>query len=136
MERLDNASSKDGRMVPSTSSKVDLNVVTPLVTAEKEQVSFFCREGSLFVHVLPNLLSEASGSFCIFCIYFLFNFVLFSFYLSLLIPSDIPVWFLLLVEMETVSVSFRNFSQINFYWFSFYTAFLVLRLVDFKNDSH
>ena len=35
-----------GRMVPSTSSKKDLGVVTPLVTAEREQDSFFCQDGS------------------------------------------------------------------------------------------
>ena len=44
--RLANASSKDGRMVPSTSSKKDLGVFTPLVTAERERVYFLYREGS------------------------------------------------------------------------------------------
>ena len=73
MEKLANASSNDGRMLPSTSRKKDLGVVTSLVTTEREHASFF--------------LSGASRSFCIFCIYFLFNFVLFSFYLSLLIPT-------------------------------------------------
>ena len=48
VERLANAneSTKDGRMAPSTSSKKDLGVVTPLVTAEGERDSFFCRDGS------------------------------------------------------------------------------------------
>ena len=35
MERLASWSSKDGRMVYFTSSKKDLGVVTPLVTAER-----------------------------------------------------------------------------------------------------
>ena len=42
MERLANASSRDGRIVLSTISKKDLGVVTPLVTAKREQDSFFC----------------------------------------------------------------------------------------------
>ena len=36
MEKLANASSRDGRMAPSTTSKKDLGVVTPQVTAERE----------------------------------------------------------------------------------------------------
>ena len=41
MERLANMWSRDRRMAPSTTSKKDLGVVTLLVTAEKEQESFF-----------------------------------------------------------------------------------------------
>ena len=41
MERLANASSEDGYMVPSITSKKDLGVVTPLVTAFREQDFFF-----------------------------------------------------------------------------------------------
>ena len=70
-------------MIPFTSSKINLGVVT----AERERASFFSREGSFFAHVPLLFRSGASESFCIFCIYFLFNFVLFSFYLSLLIPT-------------------------------------------------
>ena len=51
VERLANVSSKEGCMVPSTTSKKDLGVVTPLVTAEREQASFFCQEGYFFVRV-------------------------------------------------------------------------------------
>ena len=40
MERLANASSRDGRMASSTTSKKDLGVVTQLVTAERERDSF------------------------------------------------------------------------------------------------
>ena len=36
MERLTNASSKDGCLAPSTSSKKDSGVVTPRVTAERD----------------------------------------------------------------------------------------------------
>ena len=46
MERLLNASSRDGRMAPSTTNKKGLGVVTPLVTAERERDSFFCRDSS------------------------------------------------------------------------------------------
>ena len=45
MERLANTSSRDGRMAPSTTNKNDLGVVTPVVTAERERDSFFCRDG-------------------------------------------------------------------------------------------
>ena len=44
--RLANVLSKEGRMAPSTTSKKDLGVVTLLVTAEREQDSFFCLDGS------------------------------------------------------------------------------------------
>ena len=46
MERLANASSRDGRIAPSNTSKKDLSVVTPLGTAERARDSFFCRDGS------------------------------------------------------------------------------------------
>ena len=46
MERFADASSRDGHMALSTSSKKYLGVVTPLVTAERERHSFFCRDGS------------------------------------------------------------------------------------------
>ena len=46
MEGLAKGSSRDGRVAPSTTSKKDLGVVTLLVTAERKQDSFFCREGS------------------------------------------------------------------------------------------
>ena len=48
MERLANASSRDGRMAPFTTGKEDLGVVTPLVTAEKERDYFFCLDDSFF----------------------------------------------------------------------------------------
>ena len=76
-------------MAHSTSSKKDLGVVTPLVTAEKDQASFFCQEDSFLVYASPIFLSWASERFRIFCIYFQFNFVLFSFYSSLLIPRGV-----------------------------------------------
>ena len=46
MEMLANASSRDERMAPSTTSKKDLSVVIPLVIAERERDSFFCRVDS------------------------------------------------------------------------------------------
>ena len=63
MERLANASSKDGRMALSTSSKKDLGVVTPLVTAEREQTSFFCQDVFFFIHASALFLSVGSGNF-------------------------------------------------------------------------
>ena len=80
--------SRDRCMVPYTSSKKVLGVVTPLVTAEREQASFFCQDGSFFVHASPLFLLGASGSFCIFVFIFNSVFVLFSFDLFLLISSD------------------------------------------------
>ena len=71
MERLATASSKDGGMVSSTSSKKNLGVVTLLVTAEREQVYFFGQEGSFFAHASPLFLS---GNFCNFFI-FVFNLI-------------------------------------------------------------
>ena len=70
MEKLANAS-------PSTSSKKDLGVVTPLVPDEIGRTSFFHRVASFFAHVSLLFLSGASESFCIF----------FCIYLFLLIPS-------------------------------------------------
>ena len=66
MGRLTNTSSGDGRVAPSTTSKKDLGV-TPLVTAEREQDSFFCRD-AFFAHASPLFLSGASGSFSKFLI--------------------------------------------------------------------
>ena len=73
--------------MPSISRKKDLGVVTLLVTTKRARASFFCQESSFFAHALLLFLSGDSGSFCIFYIYCEFNFVLFSFYLSLLIPT-------------------------------------------------
>ena len=57
-------SSRDGRMVPSTTNKKDLDVVTLLVTAERERDSFFCWDCFLFfVYASPLFLSGASGGF-------------------------------------------------------------------------
>ena len=50
VEKLANVSPKEGCMAPSTSNNKDLGVVTPLVSAEKEQASFFYRAGSFFPH--------------------------------------------------------------------------------------
>ena len=46
MERLADTLSREGRIVPSTTSKKDLGVVTPLVTAERERDFPYCRDGS------------------------------------------------------------------------------------------
>ena len=51
MERLANMSSRDGRMAPTTTSKKDLGIVTLLVTAEREQDYFFCRDGPFSLHM-------------------------------------------------------------------------------------
>ena len=82
VEKLANASSKDGCMAPSTSSKNGLGVITPLVTAERERTPFFCREGPLFVRASPLFLSGSSESFCIFFI-FVFNLILIFFFCPL-----------------------------------------------------
>ena len=70
-------SSKDGRVTPSICSKKDVGVVTPPVTAERTHVSFFCQEGSFFVHALPFFLSGSPGNFCTFV--FIFSLILFYF---------------------------------------------------------
>ena len=57
MKRLANASSRDGHMAPSTTSKRDLGVVIPLVTAERERDSFFYRDSSF-----SNLYEKAKLS--------------------------------------------------------------------------
>ena len=79
VERLANASSKDGRMAPSTSSKKDLDVVAPLITAEKAQASFFCREGSFFCACTAPFPVTGFWEFLHLLYLFLFDFVLFSF---------------------------------------------------------
>ena len=75
MERLANASSRDGRMAPSASSKKDLGVVTSLVPAKRERASFFRRDGSFFSHASSPFLSGASGSFCIFAFIFINSYI-------------------------------------------------------------
>ena len=55
--------------LPLAARKI-FSVVTSPVTAEREPVSLLCREGFFFAHVLPFFLLGASGSFCIFYIYF------------------------------------------------------------------
>ena len=55
-------------------------------------VLFFCKKHNpltFLAHASNLFLSGASGSFCIFCIYFWFNFVLFLFYISLSISQAI-----------------------------------------------
>ena len=82
VESLSSMPHKNEPVGPSTSSKKDFSVFTSLVTAEREQDSFFCRDGSLFVHALPLFLSGALGSFGNF-LYSFFHFNFFLFFYSL-----------------------------------------------------
>ena len=82
MGKLANASSKDGRMLPSTNSQKDLSV-TPLVTATREQASFFCREGSFFLRLRRHFSYQGLLRFFGFFKNIFLNLILiFFFYLS------------------------------------------------------
>ena len=61
-------------MALSASSKKDLGVVTPLVTAERERAFFFHRDG-FFVHASALFLSGAFGSSCIFAFIFINSYI-------------------------------------------------------------
>ena len=79
VERLPKVSSKDGRMILSIISKKDLSVVNPLVTAEREQVSFFCRDASFFFTYVAHF-SVRDFCECLHFLMFVFNFILVSFF--------------------------------------------------------
>ena len=52
---------------PSIRNKKDLGVFNPTITAEREQVSCFCRDGSFSLCMRqPYILTGGSGSFCFF----------------------------------------------------------------------
>ena len=58
MERLANATSRDGRMALSTTNKKYLGIVTPLVTAERERYSFFCQDSSFSLRMRHTSSSQ------------------------------------------------------------------------------
>ena len=71
-------------MAPSTSSKKDLGVVILLITAEREQASFFRQEGSFFCACATSFPARGFWEFLHFFVSILnLIFFLFSFYLSL-----------------------------------------------------
>ena len=80
MENLANASSRDGRMAPSTTSKKVLS----LRWSRLKENEYFRLSGRFlsFAHVSPLFLSGASGSFCIFLI-IIFNLIQFFFHFSI-----------------------------------------------------
>ena len=64
-------------MAPSTTSKKDLGVVTPLVTAKWEQDSFFCRDSSFSVRMRrPSPYQDLQGVSAYFLI-IIFNLIQF-----------------------------------------------------------
>ena len=84
MERLANASSRDGRMAPSTTSKKDSGVVTLLGTAERQRDFFFCLDGSFSLRMHPP--SSPQGFlevFAYFNNYLKFKLILLLFFYSL-----------------------------------------------------
>ena len=115
MEWLANASSKNGRLAPSTNNEKDWGVVIPLVTAERERESFFCRDDPFFMCIASLFfLSGASGKFYIFLIIIL-NLIKSFYFLFPTRAKDIERKLCQIRQLNSIPRDFSLCYKLNYY---------------------